>query len=185
MNAGVVMSDRSRLTPALTPGFWATGRRFKRAAPAFIPAPDEALKGLYRVHQELVGFKQEKAAQKRATLDMDATPIETHKDTALFCYQGYSAYQPLTVYWHEQAVVVHSEFRDGNVPAGFEPVRVLQESLAGWPRGVERVCSRAPIRQATTTSCCGFAPRLIRASGSSNSPSGWMSPWRLRQRWPR
>jgi hypothetical protein len=52
-------------------------------------------------------------------------------------------HQPLTLYWHEQAVVAHSEFRDGNVPAGYEPVRVLEESLARLPAGVERVCLRA------------------------------------------
>jgi hypothetical protein len=37
MTAGVGMSDRTRLTPALTPGFGATGRRFKRAAPIGFP----------------------------------------------------------------------------------------------------------------------------------------------------
>ena len=55
---------------------------------AFIPAPTEALQGLYRTNQELVAFTQAKAPQKVATLDMDATLVETHKDTALFCYQG-------------------------------------------------------------------------------------------------
>ena len=51
-------------------------------------------------------------------------------------------HQPLTLYWHEQGVVAHSEFRDGNVPAGYEPVGVLEESLAELPAGVERVCLR-------------------------------------------
>jgi len=106
---------------------------------AFIPAPTEALKALYRVNQELIAFKQARAPQKTATVDMDATLIETYKRLALFCYQGYAAYQPLTVYWHEHAVVVHSEFRDGNVPAGYEPVRVLAESLQALPKGVEQV----------------------------------------------
>jgi len=109
---------------------------------AFIPAPTEALKALYRINRELLAFKQAKTPQKTATVDMDATLVETHKRLALFCYQGYAAYQPLTLYWHEQGLVLHSEFRDGNVPAGYEPVRVLAESLQALPKGVEKVCLR-------------------------------------------
>jgi hypothetical protein len=114
---------------------------------AFIPVPTEALKALYRVNQELVAFKQAKAPQQMATLDMDAT-LHTRPTSvwAAFCYQGYAAYQPLTLYWHEQRVVVHSEFRDGNVPAGFDPVRVLKESLQALPQGVEQVCLRTATR---------------------------------------
>jgi DDE family transposase len=134
------------------------------AGKAFIPAPTEALQGLHRVNQALVAFKQAKAPQKNATLDMDATLIETHKDTALFCYQGYAAYQPLTLYWHEQAVVAHSEFRDGNVPAGYEPVRVLEESLARLPAGVERVCLR--------TDTAGYDHKLLQFCAEGHSRFG-------------
>jgi hypothetical protein len=136
----------------------------KRVAGAFIPAPTEALQGLYRVNQELVAFKQAKAPQKNATLAMDATLVETRKDTALFCYQGYAAYQPLTVYWHEQAVAVHSEFRDGNVPAGFEPVRVLEESLARLPAGVDKVCLR--------TDTAGYDHKLLQFCAEGHSRFG-------------
>jgi hypothetical protein len=124
------------------------------AGRAFIPAPTEALKALYRVNQELVAFKQAKAPQRIATLDMDATLVETHKRLALFCYQGYAAYQPLTLYWQEQRVVLHSEFRDGNVPAGYELQRVLGQSLEALPEGVERVRLRSDT--------AGYDHRLLR-----------------------
>jgi hypothetical protein len=52
---------------------------------------------------------------------MDATLVETRKEEALPSYRGYQAYQPLSTYWAEQDLVVHSEFRDGNVPAGYQP----------------------------------------------------------------
>lgn len=58
-------------------------------------------------------------------------------------YQGYRAYQPLTTRWAEQDMVVHSEFRDGNVPAGFGNLRVLQQSLAVLPGGVVKVYFRS------------------------------------------
>jgi len=47
------------------------------------------------------------------------------------------------LYWHEKDLVVRSEFRDGNVPAQFENMRVLQETLDTLPAGVETVCFRS------------------------------------------
>ena len=61
----------------------------------------------------------------------------------MFSYKGYRAYQPLTTYWFEQDLVLHSEFRDGNVPAGHEQLRVFKESLAALPEGVEEVFLRS------------------------------------------
>ena len=83
-------------------------------------------------------------ARVRATpLDQDATLVETHQRDALYCYQGFKAYQPLTTYWAEPDLVVHSEFRDGNVPAGYEQLRGLQEALELLPAGVEQVRLRS------------------------------------------
>ena len=109
----------------------------------FIPAPNEALGGLAKVNADMVGFVGEHTAHTQATLDMDATLIETNKQQALYCYQKYKAYQPLTTYWAEADQIVHSEFRDGNVPAGHEQLRVFRESLEYLPAGVERVLLRS------------------------------------------
>lgn len=106
---------------------------------AWIPSPTEALRSLGEVGKDLVARVQERRPERAATLDMDATLAETMKAEALWCYQGYKSYQPLNVWWSEQRLVVHSEFRDGNVPAGFEQLRVLQEALDRLPAGVEKV----------------------------------------------
>jgi hypothetical protein len=110
---------------------------------AFIPAPNEHLRALYGVNQGLVAFQQKHAPQRSATLDLDASLVETCKQVALFCYKHFRAYQPFQVYWYEQKMLLHSEFRDGNVPAGHEQLRVLQESLAMLPDGVEHVSMRS------------------------------------------
>jgi hypothetical protein len=39
--------------------------------------------------------------------------------------------------------MLHSEFRDGNVPAGFEQLRVLQDALALLPDDVQTVSLRS------------------------------------------
>ena len=110
---------------------------------AFIPAAKEALKGFCKVNRGLVGFVQNNRAAQTATLDMDATLVETDKANALWCYKGYHAYQPFNTWWAEQEMVLHTEFRDGNVPAGFEQKRVLEEALGCLPKGVKRVRMRS------------------------------------------
>jgi hypothetical protein len=110
---------------------------------AFIPAPNEALAGLKKVNGELLAFIQSRRPQREATLDMDACLVETDKKEALYSYQGDKAYQPLNTHWFEQAAVVNSEFRDGNVPAGYEQLRVLQEALGVLPPGVDKVLLRS------------------------------------------
>jgi len=96
-----------------------------------------------RVNRDLIRFAQRKVAKKVATLDQDATLVETYKADALTSYQGYKSYQPLTTYWAEQDMIIHSEFRDGNVPAGFENLRALREALDTLPEDVEKVYYRS------------------------------------------
>jgi hypothetical protein len=106
---------------------------------AFIPVATAPLTGLGKVNQRLVAGVQRHASCAEATLDIDATLQETHKREALFCYQGYRAYQPLNVYWAEQGLLVYSQFRDGNVPAQSGILEALKASLESLPAGVERV----------------------------------------------
>ncbi len=77
--------------------------------------------------------------QTTATLDMDATLAETMKKTALYCYKRFKSYQPLNVWWHKHGIILHTEFRDGNVPAGFEQLRIFKEALNCLPENVEKV----------------------------------------------
>ncbi len=111
---------------------------------AFIPAVTEELRALWRVNRDLVGFVQSHRRETTATLDMDATLVESHKRQAHHCYKGFKAYQPLNCWWAEQGVMVYSEFRDGNVPAGHEQLRVLKTCLDEVAAvGVTKVCLRS------------------------------------------
>lgn len=143
-------SGRSRTFPAATQlysfleQFHDTEEEKKREdGVAFIPAPLSCLTALQHLNTLLVAWLQGRRPQTTATLDVDATLAETNIQTAKFCYKGYRAYQPLNVYWAEQQVVLHSEFRDGNVPAGYQLRRVVEESLAHLPDGVERLYLRS------------------------------------------
>jgi hypothetical protein len=125
-------------------GFHEEGEEEKREeGRAFIPLCNEHLRGFAEVMKVFLGFMQKHRVQEVATLDMDATLVSTQKADALYCYQGYKAYQPLNTWWAEQEVVVHTEFRDGNVPAGYEQLRVLKEALSILPTGVKKVRVRS------------------------------------------
>jgi hypothetical protein len=110
---------------------------------AYVQKPNRLLRGLQSVIWDLLESIQRRAPQPVATLDQDATLVRTHKADALYCYKKFKAYQPLNTYWAEQGLVVHSEFRDGNVPAGFEQLRVLRQVLKNLPDGVEKVYLRS------------------------------------------
>jgi hypothetical protein len=100
---------------------------------AYIPEENAALQGLARVN---VGFVHRVAAQgkcTRATLDHDATIQESHKREAQPHYKGGRGYQPSAIYWAEQDLVVADEYRDGNVPAGMENLRLIRRGFASLP----------------------------------------------------
>jgi hypothetical protein len=109
---------------------------------ASIPQVTE-LSGLTRINREFIAAVQTRSPSSTATLDMDATLVATQKKEALFCYEGYKAYQPLNIFWAEQELVLHTEFRDGNVPANYDLLRIFTEALDALPEDVQKVRLRA------------------------------------------
>jgi hypothetical protein len=110
---------------------------------AFIPRPSELLTALVLLNGAFAAAMQRRCPQSTATLDMDATLVETFKRAAEYCCWKYKAYQPLNVYWAEQGLMLFSEFRDGNVPAGFDLLRPFKQALDMVPDGVKKVYLRA------------------------------------------
>lgn len=129
---------------------------------SFIPAPNEHLRALIGINGEFVGSVQRRSPCQVATLDMDATLVETNKREALYCYKGHKAYQPLNVYWAEQDLILHSEFRDGNVWAGTDNLRVFAEALDLLPAGVSKVYLRSDT--------AGYQHDLMRFCADPNKP---------------
>jgi hypothetical protein len=117
--------------------------QLRQPGKAFIPVPNQYLQGFLKINRDLVGFVQSRNPQKSATLDMDAVLVATNKAEALHCYKGYQSYQPLNTWWAEAEMILHTEFRDGNVPAGYEQLRVFCEALDILPAGVEKVRFRS------------------------------------------
>ena len=110
---------------------------------AFIPAPSPLLWALVLLNGAFAAAMQRRSPQTTATLDMDATLVETFKKAAKYCYKKFKAYQPLNVYWAEQGLMLFSEFRDGNVPANYDLLRPFKQALELVPGGVKQVYLRS------------------------------------------
>ncbi len=121
---------------------------------AFIPTPNTHLQGFAGINKDLAAFSSFQNTESTATLDMDATLISTNKIDALFSYKGDKAYQPLNTWWFERGIILHTEFRDGNVPAGFQQLRVFKEALDCLPEQVKAVRLRSDT--------AGYQHKLLR-----------------------
>jgi len=104
---------------------------------SYIAEESAPLRALAQVNQEMVQEVGRRCAeQKIATIDLDSTIIESYKREARPTYQGGSGYQPMLALWAEMNLVVADEFRDGNVPAQKEPLRVARRAFQALPASV-------------------------------------------------
>jgi hypothetical protein len=104
---------------------------------SYIPEESPALQGLGQVNQDVVRELGRRCAeQKIATLDVDATVIESWKREAKLTYEGCTGYQPVLALWAEMNVVVSDEFRDGNVPAHQQLLPITRRAFQALPETV-------------------------------------------------
>lgn len=101
---------------------------------AFVPEQTPALAGLGRVQREQVrAIARLHASPTQATVDQDATIIESHKREAKWTYEGIPGYQPMVAAWAETNLILADEFRDGNVPAQMAPLVCAKAAFAALP----------------------------------------------------
>jgi hypothetical protein len=105
---------------------------------SFIPEETAALSGLGQVGRGVVRALAGRAKQPetRATVDQDATIIESFKREAQWTYEGTRGYQPMVAVWAETELILADEFRDGNVPALSSPLTCAQAAFATLPETV-------------------------------------------------
>lgn len=121
----------------------AAARPPRETQKSFILPGSAGIAGLQQVQAGTVGkvarqYAQAGEALKTATIDQDATIIQSHKRNALAHYEGGRGYQPMVAVWAEADLVVADEFRDGNVPAQQEPLACARMAFEALPPSVER-----------------------------------------------
>lgn len=102
----------------------------------FLPTESRPLVGLWEVNNHIVrAYVQNVKVGNRVTLDIDGHLVETGKAEALYCYDGFKAFQPMIVLWAETGLVLRDEFRNGNVPASKDNKRLVYEAYEALPVG--------------------------------------------------
>ncbi len=110
---------------------------------AFIAAETEPLAGLWEVNREVVLKASRKEPLKEATIDQDATVVQSHKEQSQMTYLGERGYQPVINYWAEQDLILSDEFRDGNVAAGMNCLSSFLRAACCLPQSVETIYFRS------------------------------------------
>jgi hypothetical protein len=99
-----------------------------------VSALQEVLSGQVRRIAKL--YEKQGQPQRIATVDQDATIIESHKQAAYSHYEEGRGYQPMVAVWAEADLVLADEFRDGNVPARQEPLTCAKLAFGALPETV-------------------------------------------------
>jgi hypothetical protein len=110
---------------------------------SFIMPSSEPVEGLQQVQAGMVRriahlYAKNGQAQTIATVDQDATIIESHKLAAQYHYEGGRGYPPMVAVWAEADLVLADEFRDGNVPAKQSPLNCAKMAFAALPDTVKK-----------------------------------------------
>ncbi len=108
---------------------------------AFIPPETEALKRLLKIQEKIVARTHDHPTI--ATIDQDASVIVSAKDEARPTYLSPTGYQPVITYWAEKDMILADQFRDGNVPAAYDLLSSLVQSIEMLPDTVTEVRYRA------------------------------------------
>lgn len=149
------------------PPLWRAGEK------AAVPEETVPLVGVGAANRRILATVQQHTPQRTATLDVDATILEAHKHTATVTYEGTRGYQPVVAVWAEPDLIVHDEFRDGNVPAGCGNVRILERAMESLPPGLTAIFVRgdsALYEQAVLAWCEAPARGIGYAISADMSP---------------
>jgi hypothetical protein len=76
-----------------------------------------------------------RTGKKKFTLDIDATQIVAEKQSAKVTYKGNQGYMPILGHIAETGMVIHDEFRDGNVSPSTRNLCFIKKCFARMPKG--------------------------------------------------
>jgi len=111
---------------------------------SFIPSESKPLVGLREVNRRAIwAYVEAVHPAWDVTLDVDVQLVETTKEGARHCYEGYKAFQSAKVCWAETMLVLGDEFRQGNVSPSRDVTRLVDEAYEMLPPGPWRVKVRS------------------------------------------
>lgn len=91
--------------------------------------------GLSRLNRRVVATRIWQTGITDHTLDGDASEIVAEKEAAHFTYKGEQGYMPMIGHLSEAGVVIHDEFREGNVAPATGNLKFIKDCEACLPKG--------------------------------------------------
>lgn len=93
------------------------------------------LTGLDHINQRIVATRIRQTGTTAHTLDIDATQIVAGKEAAHFTYKGEVGYMPMVGHLAEAGVVIHDDFREGNIAPATQNREFIRACETRLPRG--------------------------------------------------
>ena len=101
----------------------------------FIGSKKKGLSGLLKLNRLLLKRALKRLKLKGFTLDIDATEIVAEKNLALFTYKGNQGYMPMVGHIAETGMVIHDDFREGNIAPASENLSFIKKCITNMPKG--------------------------------------------------
>jgi Transposase DDE domain group 1 len=93
------------------------------------------LEGLAKVNRRVLKRALKQEGKKEYTMDIDATGIESEKESAKMTYKGHTGYMPMVGHLVENGLIVEDEFREGNDSPGARNLEFLKYCERQTPKG--------------------------------------------------
>jgi len=93
------------------------------------------LDGLQSVKNKHLKWAMKRETEKYFTLDVDASQVVAAKREARKTYKNEKGYMPMLGHLAENGLIVHEEFREGNVTPATRNREFIQECKANMPKG--------------------------------------------------
>jgi hypothetical protein len=103
----------------------------------------QGLAGLDRVNCRIVARRLRQLKRREYTLDIDATQIVAEKRDAAWTYKGERGYMPMVGHLAEAGVVIHDDFRAGNIAPASANLDFVKACEARLPPGYTLTAIRA------------------------------------------
>ena len=101
------------------------------------------LEGLAQARQRQLAYVARSQHPTRATLDCDASLFTSRSRMAQMSYKGERGWMPMLAFWAELDLVVHEDFRSGNMAPQSDALNFLKDALAQLPKGVTQIYVRS------------------------------------------
>ena len=134
---------------------------------------EAGLAGLGRINQRIVATRIRQTGITAHTLDGDASQIVAEKDAAQFTYKGEQGYMPMIGHLAEAGVVIHDEFREGNIAPATDNLGFIQACEARLPKGhrIAHVRLDAAGYQASVFNYCEDTGKTFAIGGRLDAPT--------------